>query len=154
MSYEDFKQAIRLAADCEFFTSGSGLSADEIYKAEQMLGIEFSPQMVEYYKRLNYVSLLESEIFGIEFEYDSTILEGNSLAYTLYERSNYGLPKQWIPIYNFNDGSLAFLDYSSLNKSNEPSVIRALYNGERYQKMERVAEDFGSFMLSLIEDNS
>ena len=49
MSYEDFKQAIRLAADCEFFTSGSGLSADEIYKAEQILN-KFSPQMVEYYK--------------------------------------------------------------------------------------------------------
>ncbi|MGI6607406.1 MAG: SMI1/KNR4 family protein [Erysipelotrichaceae bacterium] len=152
MSYQDFKQALKLATDHKYFVSGTGLTAEEIKKAEGILGLEFSSQMIEFYKNFNYISFDGCEIFGINFD-DSDIFEGNSLTYALHERKEYALSKKWLPIYNYGDGSLAFLDYSCLNIDREPAVIRCFYNGEQYQKMENAAEDFGSFLLSLIKEN-
>ncbi len=153
MSYENFKRAIELAPQCEYYTAGKGLSLEEIHKAEEILGVKFSLQLLEFYQKFNYLSFRGHEFFGIDLESDSDILEGNSLAYALHERINYNLPEPWIPIYNFGEGSIACLDYGSLNMSNEPSVIRALYNGKEYLRLEQVADDFGSFILSLVEES-
>ena len=62
------------------------------------------------------------------------------------------MPEEWIPIYNFQDGNMAYLDYSSLNAEKEPKVIRAYYNGEKYEIVETLAEDFGDFVLQLVQE--
>lgn len=66
------------------------------------------------------------------------------------EREETGLPKEWIPVYNFDDGYMAYLDYSSLNSEGEPSVIVAGFNDEEYEVEEKIAEDFGEFVLHLV----
>ncbi|NLZ75725.1 MAG: SMI1/KNR4 family protein [Erysipelotrichia bacterium] len=152
MSYHDFKQALELAVNRKYFISGTGLTAEEMKKAEKILGLTFSPQLVEYYKKFNYISFYGCEIFGIDLD-NLDIFEGNTLTYALCERKEFGLPQEWLPIYNFEDGSLAFLDFGCLNNEKEPAVIRCLYNGERYQKIEDISEDFGSFLLSLVLEN-
>ena len=83
---------------------------------------------------------------------DSGILEGNSVAYALNDREEYNLPKEWIPIYDFGDGNMAYLDYSSLNMEKEPSVIMAFYNGDKYEINETLAEDLGDFLLQLVQE--
>ena len=92
------------------------------------------------------------EIYGIDPEDDSGILEGNSVAYALNDREEYNLPKEWIPIYDFGDGNMAYLDYSSLNMEKEPSVIMAFYNGDKYEINEPLAEDLGDFLLQLVQE--
>lgn len=36
-----------------------------------------------------------------------------------------GLPGMWVPLYDFKDGCMAYLDYSALNSVGEPPVIAA-----------------------------
>ena len=62
------------------------------------------------------------------------------------------MPKEWIPIYNFDDGNMAYLDYSSLNLEKEPRVIMAFYNGNKYEIVKTLAEDMGDFILQLVEE--
>jgi hypothetical protein len=80
------------------------------------------------------------------------ILEGNSVTYAINDREEYNLPIEWIPIYKFEDGNMAYLDYSSINLENEPKVIMAFYNGNEYEIVEDLAEDFGAFLLGLVQE--
>ena len=59
-----------------------------------------------------------------------------------------------IPIYNFDDGNMAYLDYSYLNEQKEPRVIMAFYNGKEYEIVETLAEDFGDFVLQLVQEQT
>lgn len=72
-----------------------------------MLGIKFSKQCREFYAKYGYLSFFGNEIFGIDPNDDSGELEGNSVTYALNEREENGLPMEWIPVYNFDDGYMA-----------------------------------------------
>lgn len=50
------------------------------------------------------------------------------------------------------NGSMAYLDYSSLNRENEPRVLAAFYNGKKFEVTETVAEDLGDFILGLVQE--
>lgn len=152
MSYLDFEKAMFLAPKCKFYTTTGGKSNDEINKAEEILNVTFSRQCKEFYNKYGYLSFYGNEIFGIDPDDDSDILEGNTVAYALNDRKEYNLPIKWLPIYNYEDGNMAYLDYSSLNEEKEPIVIMASYNGEEYEIADTVAEDFGAFVLKLVEE--
>ena len=152
MSYQDLKQAMELAPQCKFYTTAGGKKDKDIEKSEKILEISFSKQSREFYKKLGDLSFYGNEIFGIDPDDDSGILEGNSVTYALNDRQKYNLPQKWLPIYNFNDGTMAYLDYSSLNQENEPIVIMAYYNGSEYEVVDRIAEDFGDFLLQLVKE--
>lgn len=150
MSYQNYKEAMELAPKCKFYTTAGGKSREAISKSEKLLGIKFSRQCREFYEQYGYLSFFGNEIFGIDPDDDSGELEGNSVAYALHDRKEYGLPAEWIPVYYFDDGFMAYLDYSSLNDDGEPRVIVAGLNGSEYQIEETLAEDFGEFVLQLV----
>lgn len=152
MSYQNFVKAMELAPKCKFYTTVGGKTEREIIKAEKMLDVGFSNQCREFYEKYGYLSFYGNEIFGIDPDDDSGILEGNSVAYALYDREKYNLPNEWIPIYSFEDGNMAYLDYSCLNKEEEPRVIMAFYNGAEYEVVETLAEDLGNFILQLVQE--
>lgn len=152
MSYSNFVQAMELAPKCKFYTVAGGKTEEEIKKAEQMLNVKFSNQSREFYEKYGYLSFYGNEIFGIDPYDDSGILEGNSVAYAINDRLEYNLPNNWIPIYNFEDGNMAYLDYSSINAEGEPRVIMAFYNGTEYEVAEILAEDLGDFILQLVQE--
>ena len=152
MSFTNFQQAIELATKCNYYTIiQGGKSSEDIIKAEKLLDIKFSKQNVEFYRKLGYLSFYGTEIFGIEPDDNSEILEGNSVAYALNDRKEYGLPQEWLPIYNYNDGNMAYLNYGILNEDGEPEVIIAIYTGNGYEIAEKVANDFGDFLLQLVQ---
>ena len=93
MSYTNFIKAMELAPKCKFYTTAGGKSEEEIDMSEKKLGISFSPQCKEFYKKYGYLSFFGNEIYGIDPEDDSGILEGNSVAYALNDREEYNLPK-------------------------------------------------------------
>lgn len=152
MSYQNFVKAMELATKCRFYTTVGGKTEEEIKKAEQMLKVKFSNQCKEFYEKYGYLSFFGNEIFGIDPDDESGILEGNSVAYAIRAREEFNLSDKWISIYNFEDGNMAYLDYSSLNSENEPRVIMAFYNGVEYEVVETVAEDLGSFILQLVQE--
>ena len=152
MSYLDFKSAMELAPKCKFYTTVGGKTKEEIMKSEELLKVIFSKQCIEFYEKFGYLSFLGNEVFGIDPDDDSGIFEGNSVAYAINDREEYNLPIEWIPIYNFEDGNMAYLDYSSINSENEPKVIMAFYNGNEYEFVEDLAEDLGAFLLGLVQE--
>lgn len=151
MSYQNFIKAMDLAPKCEYFTSSGGKTQSEISKSEELLKVKFSKQCIEFYERYGYLSFYGNEIFGIDPEDESDILEGNSVAYALNDRKEYKLPIEWIPVYNYEDGNIAYLDYTNKNIEGEPKVIMCIFTGEKYEVVEEVAEDFGDFLLQLVE---
>ena len=152
MSYQNYKEAMKIAPKCRFYTTAGGKTQEEISKSEELLSVKFSKQCREFYEQYGYLSFFGNEIFGIDPNDTSGELEGNSVAYALNDREEYGLPTHWIPIYPFDDGSMAYLDYSSLNDDGEPCVITARFNGSAYQAEETIAEDFGNFVLQLVKE--
>ena len=80
MSYANFVKALELAPQCKFYTTAGGKSDEEIGASEKILGVTFSKQCKEFYKKLGYLSFFGNEIFGIDPYDDSGILEGNSTA--------------------------------------------------------------------------
>lgn len=152
MSYQNFEKAMELAPKCKFYTTVGGKTEEEIKKAEQLLDVSFSNQCREFYTKYGYLSFYGNEILGIDPDDASGILEGNSIAYAINDREEYNLPKEWIPIYNFEDGNMAYLDYSSLNAEKEPKVIMAFHNGTEYEIAETLAEDFGDFIWQLVQE--
>lgn len=143
---------MELAPKCKFYTTVGGKTEEEIKKAEQLLDVSFSNQCREFYTKYGYLSFYGNEILGIDPDDASGILEGNSIAYAINDREEYNLPKEWIPIYNFEDGNMAYLDYSSLNAEKEPKVIMAFHNGTEYEIAETLAEDFGDFIWQLVQE--
>lgn len=152
MSYQNYKDAMELAKKCKFYTTAGGKNQEAIKKSEELLGIKFSKQCREFYEQYGYLSFFGNEIFGIDPDDNSGELEGNSVAYALNDRREHGLPVSWIPIYNFDDGLMAYLDYASLNDDGEPCVIAAEFDGSAYQVEETIAEDLGEFVLQLVEE--
>lgn len=150
MSFQDYEKAMLLAPERQYYTTVGGKSEDEIQRSEQLLGVKFSPQCLDFYQKFGYMSFFGCEIFGIDP--DDEELEGNSVAYALNDRQEYGLPDEWIPIFNFDDGNMAYLDYATLNDASEPRVIMAFYNGSEYEITDVLAEDFGAFILQLLEE--
>ena len=95
---------------------------------------------------------LGAEFYGIYENVFEGIYAGNAIVATLQDRRDFGLPKEWIPIYDYSDGQIAYLDYSQLNENNEPSIIIGAYNGKIYTVIEQVAEDLGDFLLQMVEE--
>ncbi len=151
MSYSDLQKALSLAPECKFYTTAEGKSEADIAKSEQILNIKFSKQCLEFYRKCGYLSFFGNEIFGINPD-NLEILSGNSVAFALNDREAYNLPSKWLPIYDFDDGNMAYLDYSSLNDDDEPPVISAFFDGEEYVVSEQIAEDLGCFILRLVEE--
>jgi hypothetical protein len=151
MSYRNFEKAIDLAKQCKFYRTVGGESDEIIKKAEELLEIKFSKQNREFYARLGYLSFYGHEIYGIDPNDLSSTLEGNSVAYALHDRKEYCLPKEWLPIYFFDDGYMGYLDYNQLNEEEEPPIIMAIYNGEKYIVGKKVAKDLGDFLLQIVE---
>ena len=152
MSYQSFEKALELAKYCSgYFTHGAKIDK-EIEYSEKQLEIKFSQQNRDYYRSIGYLSFEGCEIYGIYPDGDSKVLVGDSYASALHDRKCYNLPHNWLPIYDFDDGYMGYLDYSQLNEEGEPPVIMAIYNGEKYVVVEKVAEDFGDFLLQIVEE--
>ena len=61
------------------------------------------------------------------------------------------MPEEWLPFYNFGEGYLACQDYLTKNQEGEPRIISVFYDGEKYMLDDVVADDFGEFVLGLLE---
>lgn len=140
-----------LAKELEFYTTAGGRTEEEIARSEALLGLKFSRQYRAFNMDYGYLSFSGHEIFGVDPD-DLEELERNALAYALHDREAWHLPAHLLPIYNFDDGCMAYLDFSSRNSEGEPRVVMAESSGEGYEIVQPLAEDFGDFLLTLVEE--
>jgi hypothetical protein len=152
MSYTNYAKALELAKNCEGYFVEKGKTKDVISTAEKLVGLEFSKQHYDYLNKLGFLDFFGHEFHGIPKDDFSGIPEGCMIKGALHFREKNNLPQKWIPIYNFEDGHMAYLDYSDLNEQGEPRIIEAIYTGEKYEITEVLAEDFGDFLLQQIDE--
>jgi len=152
MSFENFEKALELAKICDGYWIAGGKTDEVIQRGEELMGFKFSKQTHEFFKRIGKLMLFGEVIYGISKNDFSGMPAHNSIEFTLLERKEWKLPKEWLAIYNFDDGYRGFLDYGNLNADGEPPVVMAICNGKEYVMVERVAEDLGDFILELVEE--
>ena len=152
MSYQSFEKALKLAKQCDDYRTGKGKSDSVICAASKLLNIEFSKQTQVYFSKLGHLKFSGFEVYGIVKDDFSGIPANNCVESALVDRRDYNLPKEWLPIFFFDDGYYGYLDYSQLDEHGEPPVIAAHYDGEKYVVDEKVADDFGDFLLQLVEE--
>lgn len=135
MSYDNYKKGVEIAKELSrYFIKGGDVSKERIEEMEEKLNIKLSNQVYDYLHNYGYIGLIYN---------DKQILK-----YTLKNREEWKLPLKWIEIYNYyDDGAYVYLDYDNINEEGEPRVILAEYNGDRYQMLEVLGEDFGDFLL-------
>lgn len=90
-------------------------------------------------------------LYGIYPDVFNGVYGDNAVIAPLQDRKKYNLPKEWLPIYDFDDGYMGYLDYGNLNSEGEPRVIMAIYTGKNYEVVEVIAEDFGDFLLQQVK---
>lgn len=151
MSYSNFEKATKLVEQCQFYKTAGRQTEELIKKVEEALGFKMSKQHHEYLKNYGYIMFLGTEIYGIYDKVFEGIYAGNAVIATLQDREEYNLPKAWIPVFDYDDGYVAYLDYGNLNLENEPRVILSIFTGRKYEVGEIIADDFGDFLLQLVE---
>lgn len=154
MSKANFVKALKLVKKCDDFDKGGKVSKKAVEKAQQLLGIPFSKQEFEYLSKFGYIEFFGVELYGIlneNFEDDGEY-EGCMVEWTLNERKNGSIPDKWIALRFDDDGGMVFLDHSELDADDEPKVILAEFDGHQYKKSETLADDFGDYLLELVEE--
>jgi hypothetical protein len=151
MSYSNYIKAIGLVEKCEGYESGTGKPDSVIKKAENLLGVHFSKQLYHYFSNYGYIEFFGAEIYGIVKDDFSGIPSGACVETALIDRKRYALPLAWMPIYDFGDGNMAYLNFDDKNEDEEPPIIMAIYTGKTYEIRHQVASDFGDFLLVLVE---
>lgn len=152
MSIETYKKAKQIIDNLEDLETIGGKSIEVIKKGEELFGLKFSKILIKYFEDYGYISFNGNEIFGI---IDDDFLDDDEMCCVesaLSEREKYNLPKEWLPISFIDDGYYAYLDFSNLNNEGEPKVIAGIYNGEKYEMVQTIAEDLGDFLLELAEE--
>lgn len=151
MSYSNFEKAMELAKKCQYYKTAGHQTEDLIERVEKVYGFNISTQHREYFKDCGYIMFFGTEIYGVYDKVFEGVYAGNAVIATLQDREEYNLPTAWIPIFDYDDGYVAYLNYSNLNSENEPRVILGIYTGEKYKNTETIADDFGDFLLQLVE---
>lgn len=154
MSYNNYKKAVDIINKNQDKNHFIGKRSEELVKkAENELGIKFSEIYKEFlltYGAGNYGS---EEILGIiddDFG-ESSVPDG--IWYTLIERQEVGLPLNLVIIYEDDCGELLCLDFNSLNDEKEPAIVPYIPGEDnKNQKYEKIADDFGDFLLQLVTE--
>ena len=152
MSYQDYQKAISLVVQCDCFASAGQQTDELIGKIEQVFGFSLSRQHYEYYKEFGWISFFGSELYGIYKNAFEGIYTGNAVIATIQDRRDYNLPLDWIPLYDYDDGYMMYLNYADMNLEGEPRVILGIFTGKQYEVSEIIAEDLGAFLLELVDN--
>lgn len=128
-------------------------SAKLITKAEAAVGLKFSGSYLDYLQTFGAGNFGSEEVYGIideDFE-DSSVPD--AIWYTLNLRKSINLPANFLAIYDTGSEEIFCLDFQSTDAAGEPKVV-ALDLGYALddQTIEVIADDFGDFLLELVEE--
>ncbi|WP_129688239.1 SMI1/KNR4 family protein [Gottfriedia acidiceleris] len=154
MSWSNYEKALALLEEnkvnCDYIGECSDLL---IEKAEIALGLKF-PNIYRHFIRKYGAGVFATwDILGITNEniYESYNPDyPDAIKFTLLKRKENNLPKNFISIIDYDYDILYCLDFNKLNDKSEPAVVN--FNiGEEFGEQELIAEDFGDFLLDIIQ---
>ena len=146
MSFQDLEKALKLIEDNGGDFAGKK-SDDLIAKAEQALVLKFPPSYKQFLNKLGCGGIEGSEIFGVIDENFEKAGIPDGIWLTLDERKS-GLPEYFVVVSEVGDGAYYVLDTSQVDVDGECPVVTYEINGSS----EKVADDFGSFLLSELQE--
>lgn len=153
MSIESYQKAKQIIlANKEIADFVGGCTKELIMLAEDKVGLTFSKQYLDFLQTFGAGNFGAEEIYGIihaDFENSSV---PDAIWYTLTEREEIKLPHNMLVIYDTGCDELFCLDFNRLDHSGEPKVISFIPGVElENQTYEIIANDFGDFLLDLVE---
>lgn len=152
MDVQTFENVLEKARQCRYFDAADGCAEETISKAEQILNINFSPQQRLFLSKYGYLSFFGNEFMGILKEDFSGVPAMGIVECALLERKESALPSTWVPIYNLDDGYMAYLAYDRLNSDGEPAVFAGICTDTGFVKEEQIAQDYGEFIEQRVDD--
>lgn len=153
-SYEKAKKIIYENED--LIDSIPNISYELIEKAEKYLDIKFPNTFKQYLKDFGALTFGATEIYGVIDEDFINSSVPDAIWYTMKERKDFNLPKQFIGIYSLGEGTVFFLDTSKMKNNECPVVSMHTPNFLEDEFTEDVLtmeyDNFGDFLLEAIED--
>ena len=153
MSIDNYSKAIKVinANKESSFFAGSN-SEVLVSKAEKALGIMFSSQYRKFVLDYGAGSIGAEEIYGIVDEDFENSSIPNGIWFTLTERQEIEIPENLLVICDRGNDEFFCLDFNKKNKDGEPPVVVFVPGVENeHQTYEIIAEDFGSYLLQVVE---
>ncbi|PGZ90922.1 SMI1/KNR4 family protein [Bacillus sp. AFS029533] len=155
MGWSNYEKALALLeqnkVDYDFV---SGCSDHLIEKAETALSLKFSKIYKHFINNYGAGVFATYEILGVTHEnfHESPTLDyPDAVRFTLTKRRLKRLPENFITIIDYDPDIVYCLDFSKLNDENEPAVV-SFNLGEDWGEQKLIAEDFGDFLLEIIQD--
>lgn len=154
MSNRTYKKAKKIISKNEDLADFEGeKSAALITKAEAAVSLKFTGSYLDYLQTFGAGNFGSEEVYGIideDFE-DSSVPD--AIWYTLTLRKSIGLPANLRAIYDTAGEEIVCLDFQKMDATGEPKVV-ALDLGYALndQTFEVIADDFGDFLLELVEE--
>ena len=150
MSMHDLQQAFHIISGINNKNLSGPKSEELILKAEKALSIKLPPTYRLFVKTYGYGDIISNEIYGLVNDNFINSSSCNAVWLTLDERKkNYILP-HFIHIASTGDGFYYYLDSSQVNAEGEYPVV-IWTSGMPEHKKEKVAEDFGEFLLEQVQ---
>lgn len=148
-SYQKAKEIILTNEDRADFVGGC---SDELIKlAEEKLNLKFTGLYLDFLQTFGAGNFGSQEIYGIihaDFENSSV---PDAIWYSLTERNKTNLPQNLVVIYDTGSDELICLDFDNRNDHGEPKIV-TFAPGFKLgnQTYELIADDFGDFLLDLV----
>jgi hypothetical protein len=154
MSKNDYEKAQQKIAQLDKHSFFSGPKQFSLVNAAEMrLKVKFPPDYSRFLSDYGAGGIGSFEIYGLNDDNLNAIGIPNLVWYMEKARKEWQLPQSLIPIYDLGDGEVFCLDISvARDETDEVPVIAfdPCYSLHE-QNLEIMAKDFGSFFLSLIE---
>lgn len=153
MSIQDYSNAVDLIQQNPDLGDFVGKCSEELVKkAEEKLNLSFPQSYKNFLLNYGAGNFGAEEIYGIinqDFE-NSGIPD--AIWFTIKQRKDINLPSNLLIIYHTGGEEIFCLDFSKLNKSNEPAVVSyAIGVDLEFQAYEVIANDFGEFILQRVK---
>lgn len=154
MSSRTYKKAKKIILKNEDLADFEGeKSTDLISKAEAAVGLKFSGSYLDFLQTFGAGNFGSEEVFGIiddDFENSSV---PDAIWYTLTLRKSVNLPEHFLVIYDTGSDEVFCLDFNNTDSKGESKIV-AIDPGYalRDQTLELIADDFGDFLLELVEE--
>ena len=153
MSVEAYQEAKQIMLDNKDIADFIGGRTTELINlAEEKLGLRFTGLYLDYLQTFGAGNFGAQEIYGIiNADFDNSSVP-DAIWFTLTERKEINLPGNLLVIYDTGSDELFCLEFNQLDDKVEPKVVSFLSGIElESQSYEIIANDFGDFLLDLVE---
>lgn len=161
MSLENLEKAFQLIENNfteEEKSRCQSFSLETIKRAESFLNIKFPASYREFLKKYGYGDFGGLEIYGLtkeeKFNIESKpiIPRPNIVWMTVQYNLDFKHPLYLLIIYELGEGTKYCLDLSQMKGDECPVVVWPIFGYENNPKLEIIAQDFGDFLLEMVED--